>query len=334
MVVDICNCQVEYAQVYLIIIHDSINQMVLSQLSDKVNLICLKEKPPTKIPFFVFGLWLRLFKLRPDILHLHNRMSLKLFPHFTKRFIKTIQFTFHTTGIAPGRDVLRVDSCFSISNAVRNELIGRTGIDSTVIYNGIAVGSIPCRNVRNAPEKTFKIVQVGRVDFSIKGQDILLKAVAQCIKKSSHQEVTVDFFGDGKDLDALQSLAHELNISEKVTCHGGVKKSQIYSKLNGYDLYVQPSRIEGFGLTIAEAMAAKVPVAVSNIEGPMEVVDGGKYGFVFETDNVDACADAIALCIENYNNGNIQETVERAYERVSTLFNIEETSKRYAEIGE
>ena len=52
-----------------------------------------------------------------------------------------------------------------------------------------------------------------------------------------------------------------------------VKQTQDYvaAHLTDYDLFVQPSRWEGFGLTVAEAMAAGVPVLVSEGQGPAEV---------------------------------------------------------------
>jgi glycosyltransferase involved in cell wall biosynthesis len=56
---------------------------------------------------------------------------------------------------------------------------------------------------------------------------------------------------------------------------------------------VQPSRFEGFGLTVVEAMAALVPVLVSDIEGPMELMGNGKAGYFFQADDYEDCAGKI-----------------------------------------
>ena len=48
---------------------------------------------------------------------------------------------------------------------------------------------------------------------------------------------------------------------------------------------VHPARTEGFGLVIAEGLAAGLKMVVSDIAGPVEVVDGGRRGLVVEKDN-------------------------------------------------
>ena len=65
-----------------------------------------------------------------------------------------------------------------------------------------------------------------------------------------------------------------------------------------YDLLVQPSRYEGFGLTVVEGMAAGVPVLVSDIEGPMEVIDKGRHGFAFRSEDFHDCGDRMMEIME------------------------------------
>lgn len=66
-------------------------------------------------------------------------------------------------------------------------------------------------------------------------------------------------------------------------------------------------------MTVAEAIAAKIPVLVSNIEGPLEIIDGGRLGLSFENKNTISCAEKIKQFLIN---GRNDEQVEAAYEYV------------------
>lgn len=105
-----------------------------------------------------------------------------------------------------------------------------------------------------------------------------------------------------------------------------LKVRNICSLLCQYELFVQPSCTEGFGFTVAEAMAAKVPVLVSNQEGPMEIIGNGKYGFCFKTDDVDDCYLQIEkiMAMENVN-----DMIAAAYHNVETKYNIKRTAIQY-----
>ena len=91
---------------------------------------------------------------------------------------------------------------------------------------------------------------------------------------------------------------------------------------------VQPSLYEGFGLTVVEAMAAKIPVLVSNIEGPMEIVKKGKFGYFFENGNVIDCANGIDKILDLSNAIN-DKMLDSAYLHAKHNFDIKTTAKIY-----
>ena len=103
----------------------------------------------------------------------------------------------------------------------------------------------------------------------------------------------------------------------------------MYENLCNYDLFIQPSRYEGFGLTVAEAIAAKLPVLVSNIDGPLEIINGGKLGLTFENEDVTDCADKIQKFIEQ---GRNSKQVEEAYQYVCENYDVSVTAQKYLEV--
>jgi len=76
-------------------------------------------------------------------------------------------------------------------------------------------------------------------------------------------------------------------------------------------------------------MAAKIPVLVSNVDGPMEVIDNGKYGYFFESKNAESLATLIEEVMSDYTNNIVKSVVEKAYVRVAEEFDIKNTAINY-----
>lgn len=124
-------------------------------------------------------------------------------------------------------------------------------------------------------------------------------------------------------------LTHELNLENHVIFEGLKEQAWIYENLCRYDLFIQPSRYEGFGLTVAEAISAKVPVLVSNIEGPLEIIDGGRLGMTFENENVEDCANKI---LEFVKQGRNETIIEQAYQYVCEHYDVSVTAQKYLNV--
>lgn len=107
-----------------------------------------------------------------------------------------------------------------------------------------------------------------------KGQDILIEAIF-ILHQKGFKNISVDFIGDGESKDFLKELVKSKQLENQIHFLGSKEQSYIFSHLKEYDLFVQPSRKEGFGLTVTEAMVAKIPVLVSDQEGPMEIIKMG-----------------------------------------------------------
>jgi glycosyltransferase involved in cell wall biosynthesis len=121
--------------------------------------------------------------------------------------------------------------------------------------------------LRLSPQR-FWYGSVGRL-VGIKGYDLLLRAFALLAQELS--DVGLALIGAGSEEGPLRALCDDLGIGEQVAFCGW--RSDARSLLSAFDVCVFPSREEGFGLAIAEAMAAGRPLIASQVGGIPEVVE-------------------------------------------------------------
>jgi L-malate glycosyltransferase len=94
----------------------------------------------------------------------------------------------------------------------------------------------------------------------------------------------------------LQSLIRDLELSERFHFVGGV--ANVPEHLSSADIFVLPSRSEGFSNAIIEAMAASLPVIATDVGGNAEAVKDGVSGFVVAPEDSAALAEAICRLLD------------------------------------
>ena len=318
MLVNIINEQVKTEVVRLFIINDFVDGFIVDKISSLCRIFKLNRKPGDKNPLKIVKLNYWLWIYSPDIIHVHSyQVSKLILGHWN--IVRTIHGINNISDEYP-----KMKALYSISNAVK-EFTTSQGFDSIVIPNGIKVNSMKCKDNVTTTANPFKIVQVSRLYVKDKGQDILLKAIKFLVEQGL-RNLTVSFIGTGSSEAQLIKMTKELCISEHVVFEGLKSQEWLSEHLSDYDLFVQPSRCEGFGLTVAEAMAAKLPVLVSNIEGPMEIIGNGKYGMSFESENVADLADKLRIILQG---GYDYSLIEKAYQHVCDEYDVRNTARKY-----
>lgn len=325
MLVDIVNEQSETENIHIVIINNHIDKVLLSSMSNKVKVHKINRIPGSRNIIDFIRLNYLLMRMNPDVIHSHNADIINTITII--KILKTRFFlTLHTTNIKSD-SFQKYHKIFSISHAVRNDVLVRSGIFTKVVYNGIDIDRFQKKN--NLNFEVFRIVQVGRLNNKIKGQEVLLKALRILIHKYTINNIYIDFIGEGESKEELINLAENLQITKYCNFLGKKDREYIYKYLKDYDLLVQPSYYEGFGLTVAEGLAAKVPVLVSDIEGPMEIIKNGKFGFFFRAGDCKDCADKIVDILELYGSSDLHSKIENGHKHVVKKFNIKKTAKRY-----
>lgn len=282
MLVDIINQQVLEHKVCLCVINNKYNQHLLEKISKECNIILLNRKEGSRHITDILKLNKTVLLFHPTIIHCHDSNIINYL--LIRYFFHTI-LTVHDTQL-PLIGALKYHNIIAISKAVGEDLYSRGIIKYQVVYNGIKTNAISVKEEIQKTTNFFHIVQVGRLEHMKKGQHLTLESVYELKKKFPNIDIQVDFIGVGKSLTHLKKMVIQLELSPNVRFLGLKDRKYIYSHLKDYDLLVQPSINEGFGLTVIEGMIAGLPVLVSNIEGPMEIIQNGKYGFLFNCNEV------------------------------------------------
>ena len=140
------------------------------------------------------------------------------------------------------------------------------------------------------------VLTVARLE-PYKGVDMALRAVAQV--RRDGLDVNYLVVGSGKKRKEYQKLAEELKIADHVRFVGNVPEAELPAVFNIASAYVgvsrraDGSRVEGFGVALAEASACGLPVIAGQSGGLAEAVRDGETGLVVNPDDPEAVADAL-----------------------------------------
>jgi glycosyltransferase involved in cell wall biosynthesis len=186
------------------------------------------------------------------------------------------------------------DAVFAVSEQVRRHCIEVDRIDSArvqTIYNGINIADW---NIASRPAKALGeilVTTIGNIR-RVKGHDILIKAAAFIVPRFPKASFTIA--GDVLEADyflELQTLVRDLNLSDHFHFVGGI--ANLGEHLSMADIFVLPSRSEGFSNAIVEAMAAALPVVATSVGGNAEAVKDGVTGILVPSEDPAALSAAI-----------------------------------------
>lgn len=232
----------------------------------------------------------------PVIIHCHGTDVLSM-PYLDKSYLKNllevaklpnVYFVSNTEFLKKAIIALRVSS--EKISIVRNAL--NTSFFS---LNDKKLIGLP-----TSSNRSLKLIAIGRM-IRWKGHRYLLEGLAQFLNKFPNA-ATLTLIGDGDERYHLETLCRQLNISRAVVFTGALPHHEVAKALKHHHVLIQPSIIdpktrqcESFGMTILEAIASGLPVAVSRSGGMPELIGRETpWSRLFEPASANAIADVIA----------------------------------------
>lgn len=212
-----------------------------------------------------------------------------------------------------------------VSERICEDLVEHHGFprDRTfVVPSAIDTDAFRVAGERRKPAPAnLRTLFVGRIEDASKGV-LWLREILDALPDT----VRLTIVGDGPDLAKLRRRL--TNHASRVHFTGAVDPSRISTFVAEHDVLVMPSRFEGLGMTMIEAMAGGCVPVVSHIRGVTDtVVDNGRNGILFPVGNYTAAAQAI-LGLDN-NRDLLARMSEAARDAVQGRFSIETMGARY-----
>ena len=142
------------------------------------------------------------------------------------------------------------------------------------------------------------VLTVGRLASTerLKGYDEGIQAMARVCHRIPNARYVLA--GKGDDMERLREVAHECGLGDRLIMPGFIAEEDIVPLFNACDLFILPSRKEGFGIVFLEAMGCGKPVIGGNRDGSMDPLCDGKLGTAVDPEDVEALSEAILAHLE------------------------------------
>ncbi len=315
----------------LCVINDDYDKELLHCIAPCVDIVMLGRPMGSKSSIkYILSLARLIKRKKIEILHCQgiNCVIFSFLAKLVNPGVKIIN-TVHDVGNYPSYSNLKIslqnlilDRSIAISHIVENEILKRIKDSNKVntIYNAVNLNRFIAGNKSFNP-KNIMLCNVARFFPDKKGQDVLVEAVKDYKDMCIHDENVSDdvvakiscefagavFKGQDKAYKELQNYIAANNLKSNISFLGNVE--DIPAFLRSHDIFVLPSRYEGFGIALIEALACGLPVIASDIDGPKEIFelareDGIDIGYLARCGDSEDFAKKIRECVNNYDKYN------------------------------
>lgn len=268
-------------------------------------------------------------QFQPDIVACHSTIA-GLIGRLSLRKKNPTVFTAHGWGFTQGAPLLRrlvLPFLEKLASVCSNKIICVSQNDYdlalhkhiapkeklTLIHNGVAIPPYTAKS----PHDRIRIIFVGRL-AAPKEPERLLEAF-RGLPPHIQEQATINIVGSGPCTHVLVQWCNQHDAKNQISLLGDVPHEQVVTLLKQADIFVLPTRWEGFPYTILEAMACGLPVIATDVGGISEAI--GDAGILVAKENTRALTNALQTLIENPMLRH--ELGKKGFERVQKNFSLE-----------
>ena len=190
----------------------------------------------------------------------------------------------------------RITAKIAVSEIARETLKDRFNTEAVVIPNGIDTKKFDGIGVRAEWALPNTIGFIGRFDEPRKGLSVLLEAIPAIVSQVPNLRILIA--GPGEQHDFAKQIPAQLR--DRITFLGRISELEKAQFFKSISLYIAPNTGgESFGIILAEAMAARTPIVASDLPAFARLLDDGKSGSLFASENASALATAVIDMLAN-----------------------------------
>ncbi|MEJ7820838.1 MAG: glycosyltransferase family 4 protein [Chitinophagaceae bacterium] len=207
----------------------------------------------------------------------------------------------------------KVDSILAVSNYTKNTMLNLYKLDTAnvqVLNNCLdpflptlinAEEKLVLYKKYNLSESDFILITVTRIaaDEQYKGHEKIIESMSSLIEEFPNIRYLIVGNYDQSEKKRLDRLINNYNLKANITFTGFIPDDELAAHYKLADLYVMPSKGEGFGIVFIEAMFYGLPVIAGNTDGSVDPLCNGKLGQLINPDDAIELTAAIKRVIKN-----------------------------------
>jgi len=271
-------------------------KFILKRPYDRVVLASFPFPPFTLLMLFVLRKFFDRFKHVRMIVHIDHLPQTRPYPSVLMFFKALFAVVFDLFTILMTKiTLLRGDVITTVSNYIGKKLRKMfRGREIHVTFNGVDVSVF---KPMSGFERDNVVFSWGGL-YPRKGFDLLIYAIA-LLRKKYREDVICRIAGKGFFEKELENIIRKLKLENVVVLLGEVSERELIKEINKARVVVIPSLIEGFCLTIVEAMACRKPVIAWDLPPMNEIIVHNYNGFLVKPFDIERLANYIRLLLHN-----------------------------------